>query len=177
MTCIPITWQRLGKHILARANAHHSRTPIARQRRGKHTSSTIQTVFSVWSVLRSYKRTQKTRRNTEQCREVKSWVSECQPAGIWAWNWTESSLRSWQLQNNGKKGVRLWKVDSMCDLEWQWDCYKSVARIRLLNTEKPSECVVPSGVCKVSITPISQSKTRLISLAIDLNRNNSNNKG
>jgi hypothetical protein len=30
---------------------------------------------------------------------------------------TESSLRNWQLQNNGKKGIRRCKEDSMCDLK------------------------------------------------------------
>jgi hypothetical protein len=36
-------------------------TYIARQRISKHASLTIESVFSVWSVPRSYKRTQKTR--------------------------------------------------------------------------------------------------------------------
>jgi hypothetical protein len=31
-----------------------------------------------------------------------------QSAGIWAWNWIESSLRNWQLQNSGKNEIRLW---------------------------------------------------------------------
>jgi hypothetical protein len=44
---------------------------------------------------------------------------------------------SWQLQNNGKRGVRL----------LQEDCYKSVARIRLVKTENPSEFV--KETCKV----------------------------
>jgi hypothetical protein len=47
VTCIPSARQRLGKHILARSNARDNRTYIARQRRGKHASSTIQTVFCV----------------------------------------------------------------------------------------------------------------------------------
>jgi hypothetical protein len=110
---------------------------------------------------------------------VRNLVSGRQPAGIWAWkqrNLIESSLRNWQLQNNGEKRNRLWQDDFMCDMKWQGDCYKSVARIRLVKTENPSMCatvnckvcsavlpVVPSCVNKVSINPISQSKTRLIS--------------
>jgi hypothetical protein len=47
---------------------------------------------------------------------------------------------SWQLQNSGKKGIRVCKKDFMCGLKWQWDCDNSVARIRLVNTENPSAC-------------------------------------
>jgi hypothetical protein len=70
----------------------------------------------------------------------------------------------------------------MYDLKLQSDGYKSVAKIRLVKTEKPSACVtvkcemcrseialllpvVPSCVNKVSINPIIQSKPRLISHA------------
>jgi hypothetical protein len=31
---------------------------------------------------------------------------------------------NWQLQNNGKKGIRLWKEEFMCDFKLQWDCYE-----------------------------------------------------
>jgi hypothetical protein len=58
VTCIPIARQQLGKHIPAGTNARDSRTSIARQRRSKHASSTIEAMFSVWSVPRGYKRTQ-----------------------------------------------------------------------------------------------------------------------
>jgi hypothetical protein len=60
----------------------------------------------------------------------KSRVSRRQPTKIWAREqriWIESSLRNWQLQNNGKKGIRLWKEDFMCDLKWQWDCFCRIA--------------------------------------------------
>jgi hypothetical protein len=66
----------------------------------------------------------------------------------------------------------------MCDLKQQWDYYKSVARIRLVKTEKPNACVtvnckvcgnsgsavlsvVPSCVYKVSMNTIITSKPRL----------------
>jgi hypothetical protein len=72
-------------------------------------------------------------------------VSGLQPVRMWASeqrNWIESSLRNWQIQNNGKKRIRL----------WQWDSYNSVARIRLLKTDNPSECVtVNCKVCRLAI--------------------------
>jgi hypothetical protein len=86
---------------------------------------------------------------------VKSRVSGHQPDGIWAWeqrNWIESSLRNWQLQNKGKKGIRRCKEDFIYDLKCQWDCYKSVARIRQVKPEKPSACeTVNSKVCRIAI--------------------------
>jgi hypothetical protein len=48
---MPITRQRVAKHIPAEANARNNKTSIARQRRGKQSLSTIQAVFSVGSVL------------------------------------------------------------------------------------------------------------------------------
>jgi hypothetical protein len=56
---------------------------------------------------------------------------------------------SWQLQNNGKKGNRLWKEDFMCDLKRQWDDYKSITRIWLVKTENPSACVTINWSCVV----------------------------
>jgi hypothetical protein len=50
--CIPIARQRLGKHIPAQAYVHDSRPSIVRQWRSKHALLTIQTVFSVGSVLK-----------------------------------------------------------------------------------------------------------------------------
>jgi hypothetical protein len=143
MTCISIARQRLGKHIAAGANALNGRTPFARQRISKHASLIIEALFSAWSVQSGYK---------EVFSSIK-WSEELslgtQPAGIWVWNWIESDLRNWQLRNNCRKGIRRCKGDFMLDLKWQWDCDKSVARIRLVKTEK---CVtVNCKVCRSEI--------------------------
>jgi hypothetical protein len=49
--------QQLGKQLFAPAR-DNNRESIVKQRRGKQTSSTIQTVFSVGSVQRGYKRSE-----------------------------------------------------------------------------------------------------------------------
>jgi hypothetical protein len=53
-----VAWQQLGKHIPASANALNNKTSIATQRSSKHGSLRIEAVFSVWSVLKGYKRVQ-----------------------------------------------------------------------------------------------------------------------
>jgi hypothetical protein len=55
MTCMSITRQRLGKHIPAHAEARNNSTFIARQKISKHTSLTIEAVFSAWSAQSGYK--------------------------------------------------------------------------------------------------------------------------
>jgi hypothetical protein len=153
--CRPTARQRLGKHIPARSNVRDNRMSFARQQRGKQASPTIQAAFSVGSVPRGYKRTQPedpTENSTVVESEVRSRISGRQPSRIWAWNWIESSLRNWKLQNNGKRGIRLWKEDFMCDLKWQWDCCISVAMKRLVKTENHSACAtVNCSVCRIAI--------------------------
>jgi hypothetical protein len=49
-----------------------------------------------------------------------------------------------QLQNNGKKEIRRYKEDLMCDV--------AVARIRLVKTEHPSACAtVNCKVCRIAL--------------------------
>jgi hypothetical protein len=121
----PIDRQRLDKHIPAGANARNNRTSIARQRISKQAFSTIERMFSAWSVRRGYKGTNKV-----------FWVSCYQKLREFSWRRVHLSQLSsrngsstgdgsprW-LRRNGKKGIRRWKEDFMCNLKWQWDCYK-----------------------------------------------------
>jgi hypothetical protein len=141
--CIHIARQRLCKYIPARANARKNRTSIAWQRISKHASITIEAVFSVRSVQSGYK---------EVLGSIESSRVE------WRVEFREASLPghefSWQLQNNGKKWIGLRKEDFMCDLKWHWDCYKSVAWIRLVKAENPSACAaVNCEVCRSAVAP------------------------
>jgi hypothetical protein len=53
---MPITRQRVTKHIPAEANAPNNKRSIARQRRGKQALSRIRDMFSVGSVQSRYMR-------------------------------------------------------------------------------------------------------------------------
>jgi hypothetical protein len=114
-----IARQLFGKHIPAATNTQQKKTSATTQRRCKQAFSTIGRLrFLRCPCRRAIKRTKKI--------VWVSWVSRCQSARISAWelrNWIESSLRNLQLQNNGKKGIRLWKEDFMCDFTWQWDLW------------------------------------------------------
>jgi hypothetical protein len=136
----PICREWLGKHIPAEANARNNRTFIARQRISKQASLKIKAVLSAWSLQSGYKEVFSGRKWSEDssfgppvCREQRNYI--------------ESSVRNWQLKNNVKKGFRPWKEDSVCDFKWQWDCFKSVSRIRLVKTENLRACVTVN--CKV----------------------------
>jgi hypothetical protein len=74
VTCIPITWQRLGKYIPAEANARNNATYIVRQKISKHASLTTEDVFSAWSVHSGYKEVFSNIVNNEIWGVVKKWV-------------------------------------------------------------------------------------------------------
>jgi hypothetical protein len=83
VTCIPIVRQWLGKHIPAQAKARNSKISFARRLIRKHTSLTIDAVFSDWFLQNGYKEVFS---RTQKESEVKSRVSGRQPAGICVWN-------------------------------------------------------------------------------------------
>jgi hypothetical protein len=135
------TRQRLGKHIPAKANARK----IGRLLLGNGSVNTPKTIrnnrrcFS-WGPPRGY--ITGSSKGAVSCRKLRefSWrrvyLRELSGNGSSSGDGNPSWLR-----RNGKKWIRLWKEDFMRDLRWQWDCYKSVARIRLVKTEQPSVCV------------------------------------
>jgi hypothetical protein len=106
VTYRPIARQRLGKHIPAEAYARN-RTSIARQQISKQAFSTIQRLCFLLGPCRWVIKRQ--RRSFEFLSRIGSSSGD-------------GSLR--RLRRNGKKGIRLWKEDFMCDSKWQWDCYK-----------------------------------------------------
>jgi hypothetical protein len=168
LTCMSIVRQRLG--IPVEATARNNRTSIARQGISKEVTLKVGSVFSEWSMQSGYREVS----NWEES-VIRSWESSVEKR-LDIENWVEL----WRWQSNGKKGIRLWKENFMCDLKWQWDCYKSVARIRLVKTENPSACVtvkckvcrlaialqllvVPNGVYKLTVNPIVQSNNPVYS--------------
>jgi hypothetical protein len=151
--------------------------PVLSSERAPHKNKTVPVKINIWSwapeggldtkttktdwltVSRNVTLTLTVKQNisgqNRSSREKVSRVSRRRPARIWARdqrNWTESSVRNWQLQNNGKKEIRLWKEDFMCDMKWQWDCYKSVARIRLVKNKNSLACGTMNWkVCRIAI--------------------------
>jgi hypothetical protein len=131
----PFARQRLGKHIPAEAYARNNRTSVARQRISKQAFSTIERFCFLrnpcWGVLM---------KKEGRLREL-SKIRSSSGDGILRW-----------LKRNGKKGIRRWQDDFICDLKWHWDCYKSVAWIRLVKMKNPSACVtVNCKVCRSTI--------------------------
>jgi hypothetical protein len=110
-----IARQRLDKHIPAATNTQEKSNNFRCYTMALLTClpNHRKTVFSSWSVQNGYK---------EEFRWLK-WA-EFRDASLPGYEAGSRGIElSWQLQNNGKKGIRLWKEDFMCDLKWQWDCY------------------------------------------------------
>jgi hypothetical protein len=111
VTRIAIASQRLGKQTSMQATALNNKTSIGRLLRGKHASSTIYDVFSVWSVARGYESTQSEGSRSrewllEWSEESSFETSACQVMGTGIR--FESSLRIWRLQNNDKNWIALY---------------------------------------------------------------------
>jgi hypothetical protein len=132
-----IARQRFSRHIPSEAYTHNNRTSIARQRISKQAFSTMKRLCFLRGPCRGVIKEQ--RRSLELV-VVGNWVSS-----------SGNCSRRW-LRKNGTKWIRTRKEDFMCDLKLQWDCYKSVARKRLMKTENPSACgTVNCKVCKSAI--------------------------
>jgi hypothetical protein len=114
----PIARQRLGKHIPAGASARN-RTSTARHRSCKHSFPTIERLY----FLRC------------PCKVVIKKSSEAGSSNEGRVEFRDAGLPGYEL------GI------CMCDLKRQWDCYKAVARIRLVKTENTGACVTVN--CKV----------------------------
>jgi hypothetical protein len=82
----------------------------------------------VASVPRSYKGTKKIAWRVQNSIRNRT--------GLSSWD----GSRRW-LRRNGKKGIRLGQEDFKCWRKSEWDCYKSVAMIRLVKAENSSACV------------------------------------
>jgi hypothetical protein len=128
-----IARQRLGKYIPAQANAVNN-TSIARQRCGKNVSLTTEAMFSVGSSPSGYKGTEKV-----------AWAEK------WRVEFRDASLPKYELGSRGIEFSRVFEIGSCRIMSMKklggakkasgviWsDSYKSVARIRLVKTEKPS---------------------------------------
>jgi hypothetical protein len=103
---------------------------IARQRRGKQTPSTIQAVFSVGYVQSGYKRVEFRSWQLYEYRTVVGMRTRMRIEGV------ERSLSA----TSG--------LDVCCNYR---DCHKSVARIRLVKTEKTLRVVM---ICEVGRSAI-----------------------
>jgi hypothetical protein len=108
-----IVRQRLGKHIPAATNTHATiEEPVSKQPIGKHRKIGVlqETVFSVRFVQSGYKEEFSWEKLVEfrdmslRAEELTETVSD---GGSWQNNW-----------DNGKKRIRMWREDFMCDLKW-----------------------------------------------------------
>jgi hypothetical protein len=82
----------------------------------------------------------------------------------------------WQsewLRGNCKKGSRRCKEDFMYEFRLQWDCDKSVARIRLVKAEYPSACATAKWkFFRTAIKPIFPVVQSCVNVRIRCNKSN-----
>jgi hypothetical protein len=132
--CRPNSEVRIDVHYYTTTSLTHSRghvytsknrvTSVATQRRCKHVFPTIERLFSVWSMQRSYKK--------EFMWEE---LVEFRDASLSGHKLGSRGLElSGQMQNNGKKGIRLRKEEFMCDLKWQ---YKVKVKLSMYRASRP----------------------------------------
>jgi hypothetical protein len=128
---------------LQRIRKQQSSKSVAMQWRCNHAFPTIETMCFLLGSCKVV---------IEKGSVEKNWV-EFRDASLPGYELGSRGIQlSRQLQNNGMKGISLWKEDFMCDLKWQWDCYKSVAWMRLVKTENTSACVtVNCKLCRSAI--------------------------
>jgi hypothetical protein len=146
VTYRPIARQRLGKHIRAGANAHTHWTSNVRQRISKQAYLTVEAVFSSWSVQSGHNEVL----SRIKWNEVK-----------WRVELRDASLPGYELGSRGNElnrvfGIRCCRIRARkelgCEKKWQWNCYKSVTRIRLVKTKNPSACATEK--CKIRTSVI-----------------------
>jgi hypothetical protein len=163
--CIHIARQLLGKHIPEQAYAHN-RTSTARQRTRQH-APLIEAVFSAWSVLSGYK---EVFGSTEQNKTVvEKWRGEFRDARLPGYD-----FRSWGIELSRVFGTGRCRIMSRkelcCEKKWQWDCYKSVARIRLVRTGNPGACVTMNCNVYISVTALYCLQSRAVKASGAINR-------
>jgi hypothetical protein len=125
VTCTVVPMERLGKHISVETNSHNTRDAVFCAVHAEGLLKGQRTFKSVefWDAsLPGY--------------ELGCWGVELRNLCIRILECSLVELKGW-----------LWREDLACDLktlcvlQLQWDCYKSVSRIWLVKTENPSVCV------------------------------------
>jgi hypothetical protein len=153
VTYISIVRQRLGKHI----PREPTRTTIGRLLLGNGSVNTHKIIRG--NRRRCFPRASPLdyiTESSEGAAVVGSGESSVEEAFIWV-SYCREFRRVLEMAVQGDwedmaRNELDCKEDYVCDLKWQWDCYKSVVRIRLVKTENPSACTTVN--CKVCTSVI-----------------------